>query len=159
MASSDTLTYDQTPPHRPALDELGGGAKVNVAPEPDPVRQLRAEDINQLSGQAAAVGRVAPLAILQVEQLAGSYSRVAVTAQPTGVVLTTFTLTKNDTGDVTVSWPSGTFPSPVAKPRAHVTGSTPLLISTQQVSAISARVRMTAHDGTATDSHFDLEVF
>lgn len=49
MSSSDTLTYDQTPPHRPAIDELGGGAKVNVAPEPDPVRQLRAEDINQLS--------------------------------------------------------------------------------------------------------------
>lgn len=159
MSSSDTLTYDQTPPHRPALDELGGGAKVNGTPAPDPVRMLTAEDVNQASQQLAALGRVAPLAILQIEQSAGTYSKIAVTAQPTGVDLATFTLTKNGTGDVTVSWSSGVFPSPVAKPRAHVTGATPLLIATEQVSTTSARVRMVAHDNTATDSHFDLEIF
>lgn len=159
MSSSNTLTYDQTPPHRPALDELGGGAKVNSTPEPDPVRQLRAEDVNQTAKQLAALGRVAPLAILQVEQSGGVYVKVAVAAQPNGVTLATFTLTKNGTGDVTVSWPSGTFPSPVAKPRAHVTGDTPLLIATEQYTVTSARVRMSAHDGTATNSHFDLEIF
>lgn len=159
MASSDVLTYDQSPPHRPALDELGGGAKVNGTPAPDPVRHLTAQDANQGAKQIEALGRVAPIALLQVEQTAGTYNKIAVTAQPTGVSLASFTVTKNGTGDVTVSWASGLLPSPVAKPRAHVAGATPLLIATQQVSTTSARVRMLAHDGTPTDSHFDLEIF
>lgn len=158
MPSSDTLTYDQSPPHRPALDELGGGAKVNGRPAPDPVRMLTAEDCNQTARQLAALARVTPVAILQVEQSAGTYSKIASTAQPTGVTTATFTLTKNGTGDVSITWPAGTFPSPIAKPRAHVTGAAALLVATEQI-ANGARVRMQNAAGTPTDSHFDLEVF
>jgi hypothetical protein len=159
MASSDILTYDQTPPHRPALDELGGGAKVNGTPAPDPVRHATAQDFNQISQQLAALGRVAPIAILQVEQTAGIYSKIAVTGQPSGATVGGFTVTKNGAGDITVSWPSGLLPSPVAKPRASVTGATALLVATEQVSTTSARIRMLSHDGVGTDSHFDLEIF
>lgn len=158
MSSSDTLTYDQSPTHRPDITELGGGAKVNVAPEPDPVRQLRAEDINQLSQQAAAVGRVMPVALVQIEQTAGTYSVIAVSCAPTTPTTGTFTLTKNGTGDVSVTWPSGTFPSPIAKARAHVTGSAPLMVAAQAISN-GVRVRMKNDTGTATDSHFDLDIF
>lgn len=159
MSSSNTLTYDDAAPHRPALSELGGGAKVNEQPEPDPVRQLRAEDINQLSQQAAAVARVTPIAVLQVDQTAGTYSKTSVSGQPAAAVLAAFTVTKNGTGDVTVSWTSGIFPSPIARHRAHVVGATPLLVATGYVSATSARVRMVNHANTATESAFDLDIF
>ena len=159
MSSSDTLTYDQSPPHRPALSELGGGAKVNEQPEPDPVRQLRAEDVNQASKQLAALARVTPIAVLQVDQTAGTYSKTAVSGQPAAALLAAFTVTKNGTGDVTVSWTAGLFPSPIARHRAHVVGATPLIVATEYVSATSARVRLYAHDGTPQNSAFDLDIF
>lgn len=159
MSSSDTLTYDQAPPHRPALDELGGGAKVNEQPEPDPVRQLRAEDCNQASKQLAALARVTPIAILQVDQAAGVYSKTAVSGQPAAALLAAFTVTKNGTGDITVSWTAGIFPSPIARHRAHVVGATPLIVAVEYVSTTSARVRLLSHAGAATESAFDLEIF
>lgn len=158
MSSSNTLTYDQTPPHRPSVSELGGGAKVNGLPPPDPVRMLTAEDCNQTAQQIPSLARVTPVAILQVEQSAGTYSKIAATAQPSTVTTSTFTLTKNGTGDVSVTWPAGTFPSAIAKPKAHVTGNAPLLVATEAISN-GARVRMQNAAGSATDSHFDLEVF
>lgn len=158
MTSSDTLTYDQTTPHHPALSELGGGAKVNGLPPPDPVRMLTAEDCNQTAKQLTASCRVEPVAILQVEQAAGTYSKIAVTAKPTAVNLATFTLTKNGTGDVSITWPAGTFPSAQAKPKAHVTGNAPLLLGTESITN-GARVRMQNAAGSPTDSHFDLEIF
>lgn len=99
-----------------------------------------------------------PVAILQVEQSSGTYSKVAVTAAPTTVTTSTFTLTKNGTGDVSVTWASGTFPSKVAKPRAHVTGNAALMVATESISN-GARVRMKNDSGTATDSHFDLDIY
>lgn len=158
MSSSDTLTYDQAPPHRPGLDELGGGAKVNGTPAPDPVRQLRAEDVNQLSQQAAAVARVTPVAVLQVDQTAGAYTKAALSCQPTGVALADITVTKNGTGDVSVTWPSDAFPSKIANPRAYVVGTTPLLVAVEVI-ANGARVRLLNAAGAAADSAFDLDVF
>ena len=158
MTSSDTLTYDQTPAHRPTLAELGGGAKVNGTPAPDPVRQLRAEDVNQLSQQAAAVARVTPVALLQVDESSGTYTKAALSAQGTLTDLADITVTKNGTGDVSVTWPSDAWPSKIANPRAHVVGATPLLVAVENITN-GARVRMLNNAGTATDSAFDLDVF
>lgn len=158
MSSSNTLTYDQSPAHRPALSELGGGAKVNGTPAPDPVRMYTAEDCNQTAQQIAAIGRVMPVALVQVEQSAGAYTLVAVSCAPSTPTTSTFTLTKNGTGDVSITWPAGTFPSAVAKARAHVTGATPLMVAAEPV-ANGVRVRMKNDTGTATDSNFDVDIY
>lgn len=158
MTSSDTLTYDQTPAHRPTLAELGGGAKVNGTPAPDPVRQLRAEDVNQLSQQAAAVARVTPVALLQVDESSGTYTKAALSAQGTLTDLADITVTKNGTGDVSVTWPADAFPSRIARPRAHVVGVTPLLVAVEVITN-GARVRLLTHAGAAADSAFDLDIF
>ena len=159
MSSSDTLTYDQTPPHRPGIDELGGGAKTNGLPEPDPVTMLRAEDVNQLSQQAAAVGRVMPVALLQVDVSGIVYGATALACAPTGMTTSDFNLVRNGAGDVTITWTADLLPSPAARPRVSVQGSTPLLTAVQSVSAVSCRVRMVTHANTATDSSFDLDIY
>lgn len=159
MSSSDTLTYDDTPPHRPALDELGGGAKVNGLPAPDPVTMLRAEDVNQLSQQVAAIGRVMPVAVVQVDVSGIVYSATTVTCAPTGMTTANFNLVRNGAGDITITWTSDLLPSPVARPRVSVQGSTALLSAVESLSAVSCRVRLVNHANTATDSAFDLDIF
>lgn len=158
MTSSDVLTYNQSPAHRPTLAELGGGAKVNGTPAPDPVRQLRAEDVNQLSQQAAAVARVTPVALLQVDEFSGTYTKAALSAQGTLTDLADITVTKNGTGDVSVTWPADAFPSRIARARAHVVGATPLLVAVEAITN-GARVRLLTHAGAAADSAFDLDIF
>lgn len=108
MASSNTLSYDDDPTHRPALSELGGGAKEND-PEfpPDPVKHIKAEDINQASKQIEAFGRVAPLAIVWVRNVAGTPAIFAVQALGANVVAGSFTVTDTGTGDTLISWKTG----------------------------------------------------
>ena len=67
MALSNTLTYDQTPPHRPGVDELGGAAFQNRADfPPDPSTQLTAEMWNQLTKLGPALAKVTPAVILDI---------------------------------------------------------------------------------------------
>lgn len=109
MASSNTLTFDQDPPHRPALNELGGGAKENSAQyPPDPVKHPTAEDDNQKSRQAEAFGRVAPLARLWVRIVAGTPAVYNVQALGNNVAIGSFTVTDNGVGDTIISWKTGT---------------------------------------------------
>ena len=159
MSSSDTLTYDQTPSHRPVLSELGGGAKVNAQPEPDPVRQFRAEDCNQMAKQLAALARVAPIAILQVDESGGVYTKVAVSGQPTAAILSAFSVIRNSAGNITVSWTAGIFPAPIARPRVNLLGSTPLITAVEVLSNVSCRLHFATHAGAATDASFDLEIY
>lgn len=157
--SLNTLTYDQPHPRRPGIDDVGGGAKENEIARPDPVRHLTAEDVNQLSKQVVAEGKVGVLARISVTQTAGAYPATPLmqSCRPSEVTNETFTVTKNGVGDVSVTWPAGTFPTPVARPRAHVVGDTPLLITAKPITN-GARVRMQNAAGTPTDSDFELDV-
>ena len=56
--STNTLTFDESPPRRPGLDDVGGGQKVNDGGTPDPIRDPTAEDANQTAKQLVAIGKV-----------------------------------------------------------------------------------------------------
>lgn len=110
MSSSNTLTFDQDPPHRAALSELGGGAKENdVRPgkAPDPVKMATAEDFNQISGQLAAVNRVMPLAVLWVRITAGTPAIFALQAAGSTVIAADFTVVDVGPGETLISWTTG----------------------------------------------------
>jgi hypothetical protein len=108
MASSDTLTFDQDPPHRPGLSELGGGAKENsLRQPPNPVTMPTAEDFNQFSRQHEAAGRVLPLARLWVGFSGGTPAILLVQALGGNVVAASFTVTDEGAGVTLISWKTG----------------------------------------------------
>ena len=114
--SSNTLTFDQTPPRRPTIDDVGGGGKLNAATPPDPVTMLTAEDVNQLGKLAAAFGRVVPLARISVAFSAGTPSIASVASVCSSVNAATFTLTDNAAGDTTISWLATAMPTTSGAP-------------------------------------------
>lgn len=109
--SSDTLTFDMSPPRRPTLEDCGGGQKVNGTPPPDPVRMLVAEDVNQLSKQAVATGSMIPLVTLFVRFTAGAPAIVGLMCPSGNVEISDFTLIDNGAGDTTITWPVGLLPT------------------------------------------------
>jgi hypothetical protein len=115
------VTYDEVPPFRPTVDDMGGAKKKNVEPPrtpPNPVRSVTAEDWNQAVQQVEALARVAPIAILTVrwtgftpviEQAAG------MGAAAKNPATYTVTSTAPFSADVNVSWPARTFPGRVCR--------------------------------------------
>lgn len=165
MPSDNTLTFDQNPPHRADLTELGGGAKENDAiHKPDPVRMPTAEDFNQLSKQMAAVNRVMPLAIVWVRITAGTPAIFAVQAPGSGVVVGDFTPIDNGAGDTTIWWTTGTggkLPGAIGV-KASLTEDVEIdrvrAILTTNGSNPAARVK-TKLGATGTDCNFCLEIY
>jgi hypothetical protein len=155
-----TSTFDQSPPRRPGIDDVGGGQKQNDPnlPPPDPELDPCADDFNQLSQQAVAAGKVLAVARLSIDQSGGDYTLVGISCASSTPTTTDFEVTKNGVGDVTITWPDGTFPTAIARPRAHIIGSTPLAHATQPL-AHGARVRMIDMAGTPAESGFDLDIF
>jgi hypothetical protein len=166
MPSSDTLTYDADPPHRPALSELGGGAKENVAKRPpDPVKHPTAEDFNQMSKQHEAANRVLPLARLFVRITAGTPSVFAVQALGSNVVVGDFTVTDNAAGDTTIAWTTGTggkLPAAVGVGGLTVTSDVAIdearAFLTTSGSNPAVRVK-TKNGGTGTDTNFTVDIY
>ncbi len=165
MPSSDTLTYDQSPPRRPTLDDLGGGEKVNDGTSPpDPVRHLTAEDANQTAQQIAAIGRVMPVGRVSV-RIGGGGAHVVdkQNCAPSAATLLSFTVTDHGTGDIEIRWAQSLFPPAQGNPVAHATGSNPALIATEATtqgsSTYGARVRTQNAAGAALDVPFELEIF
>ena len=162
MGSSNTLTYDQTPPRRPSIDDVGGGLKENETPAPDPVSMLTAEDENQQEKLMVAAHRLLPLAIVQVTFTGGVPSVTAAVGLGTGVDATDFTATDNANGDTTISWPSALMPAVGMPPRVWQTDD----IEIDRVRALATsfggnpavRVK-TKLAAVGTDCNFALEIF
>jgi hypothetical protein len=170
MTASNTLTFDQDPPHRPALSELGGATKENdpVFP-PDPVIHPTAEEFNQLQKQAEAFGRVAPLARIWVTFSAGTPSIAAVQALGSAVVASSFTLVDNGAGDTTIWWRTGAGAPAGALP--PTTGGGCVVSQTDDVEIDRIRAFLTTVSSnpavrvktklgaTGTDANFVVEVY
>ena len=151
-----TSPFDASPARRPTLEDLGGGAKINGPVAPDPVTMVTADDANQWGKVGAGVGAVCPVAIVVVTQAAGVYSITSVRAPGTGVVAGSFTVTKNATGDVTLSWTSGVLPGTVASHASLQGGAGASEVDT---TATSVRVRMTDGTGTAVDCSYSVWIY
>ena len=168
MASSDTLTHDDDPPHRPGLSELGGGAKENsVQFPPDPVKHPTAEDFNQFSRQIEAMGKVTPLAVVWMRIVAGTPSVYAVQAQGANVVAGSFTITDVGAGETLIAWKTGT--GAVAGALAAAVGVKASQTDDVDIDRIRAILTTSGSDpaarvktflgAVATDCNFCLEIF
>lgn len=165
MPSENTLTFDQDPPHRADLTELGGGAKENDAiHKPDPIKMPTAEDFNQFSKQLAGINRVMPLALVWIRITAGTPAVFAVQAPGSGVVIADFTLTDEGAGQTLIEWTTGTggkLPGAIGV-KASQTDDTEIdrirAILTTSGSNPAARVK-TKLGAVATDCNFCLEIY
>ncbi len=168
MSSSNTSTFDDNPPRRPGLSELGGGAKENSARfPPDPVKHPTAEDFNQGSRQLEAQGRVGCLARLFVTFSAGTPSIAAVQALGANVVAGSFTVTDESTGSTLIKWKTGTGAPAGALP--PVTGA--MVSQTDDIEIDRLRAILTTSSGdpavrvksklitVATDCNFCVELY
>lgn len=154
--SSPVNTFDAVPARRPSLQDCGGNGKVDGPVLPDGVTMICGDDANQWAMQTSGQGAVCPLAIIVVTQSAGAYTIAAVRAPGVSVVVGTFTLTKNSTGNVTLSWTAGALPGTVA---AHggLQGAPYMHYTT--VGSTSATIVIQDHTGTAQDCSFTLWIY
>lgn len=167
MASEDTLTFDQDPPHRAALSELGGGAKENNTTfRPDPVKHPTAEDFNQMSRQLEAFNRMTPLVRLFVRIIAGTPSVFAVQAPGNNVATGDFNVIDNGAGDTTIWWTTGTgglLPAAVGVGGLTITEDVAITearaLLTTQAGNPAVRVKTKITGSVATDAHFTVDIY
>lgn len=169
MASSDVLTFDQDPPHRPGLTELGGGAKQNAVgkEKPDPVTMPTAEDFNQFSRQLEGHGRIACLARVWVRITAGVPAIHAVQALGSSVLAGSFVVTDEGAGQTLIAWKTGTGAPAGALPDA--VGVVALQTDDTEIDRIRAVLTTSGSDpaarvktklgATGTDANFCLEIY
>lgn len=109
MSASSDLTWDQDPPKRPTIADLGGATKENHPKyPPNAATDPTAEEFNQFAKQHAAVGKCQYLAKLHVQISGGDPSIVAVQAPGSNVEAGDFTIVDNGPGDTTIWWTTGT---------------------------------------------------
>lgn len=106
MPLSNALTYDQTPWHRPGIDELGGGSFLNATTPRDPNTVPAAETFNQLTRQVVAQAALAASVRFQVQFSGGVPAVTAIVALNSSLVTSDLTLTDNGNGDTTITIPS-----------------------------------------------------
>ena len=151
-------TFDVVPPYRPTTIDFNGGAKIDDATDPpDAATMPNAAEANTTAGLFASIGRTMCVCTLTVTQVAGSYSISQTAAATAAVVNGTFTVTKNATGDVSITWPANTFPASTGGPEATANNMT--MGSNAAAALIANGVRVLLAVGTvATDMNFTVTI-
>lgn len=157
MSSPDANTFELLPPRRPGTDDLNGLAKEDEPGElPDPRTMPSAAEWNTIGHLLLAAARVMPAAIFSV---AGgvSPSLLFFPNARTDLVIGTFTVTRNGTGDISITWPTDTFPTAIARPVPGLNAGPGMIHAVP----ITNGVRVFTYDsaGAAADKDFTVQVF
>ena len=150
-------TWDMSPPQRPTTNHFNGVAKIDDATyAPDAQTMPSAAEYNTLCALVVAYGQVAPNAVISVQ--GGTTPTVlGVASMKSAFVPSSVTVTRNGTGDVSLTWAAGTFPGSVLNPTASLNAG-----ALGQIDAVAitngVRVRTANAAGTATDYSFTVLV-
>lgn len=154
-----TSPFDENPSRRPTVEDLGGGAKVDGPVAPDPVTMLTATDMNAWGVVGAAVAGMMPLLLLRLTQSGGSYSLVGFRSVSSTMVAGNVTVTKNGTGDVTVSWTSTTLPGTLCAMASLQEGAGDYGYELTMPTASSVRIKVKDNSGTAQECGHTIAVY
>lgn len=150
--------WDLSPPQRPSTATFNGIAKSDRSDyPPDPTTMPNAAEYNALCWLGVALGQM--MANASISIAGGATPAIQSLRSPcTTVVPGTFTVTHVGTGDVQISWPSGTFPAQIGPPKPYLNHS-----AAGQISAISGANSVTVltadSSGTPADLPFTVDVF
>lgn len=124
MTAPGTSTFDDpTGAHRPGVDDFNGAAFEDDADDaPNPSTQATADLVNTLCLTQVGLGKVVPVARISVRYASGNPVLDSFTAAPSAPTSGTFTIGRTSggasSGDVTITWPAGTFPPAAGQPTA-----------------------------------------
>ena len=156
--SPGVSTFDLVPPRRPVLNDFNGAAKVDDATfPPDPQTMPNAAELNLAAKLAVAVGAVMPVLVFSV--IGGvTPTLFGIITAVTAVIPSTLTVVRNGTGDVSITWPAGTFPTPSVYPTACTNAGA---AGDADVVPITNGVRVRTYNGSAvaTDLSFTVSLF
>lgn len=111
MPTTDVLTYEQTPPRRPALSDLDGGTCADDTEfPPDPNVGPSALAMNQRDKLMVGLCGITPAVVLEVHFSAGAPSIYYVGGMRTGLVAGDFTVVDNGDGDTSITHTGGKLP-------------------------------------------------
>jgi hypothetical protein len=115
--------WDATTAHRPSTDDFNGAAFQNDADdEPDPATQATAELVNTMCLALVSLGKVVANAKVSVKYVSGNPVIDTFAAAPSAPTSATFTPVRTSggagAGDVTITWPAGSFPPALGQPMA-----------------------------------------
>jgi hypothetical protein len=151
-------TFDLATPRRPTTNDFNGAAKIDDAQYPPDAQTMpSAFEYNTLCLLVVALGKALPVAVVSVT--GGNPPTLAGFAAPgSAVVSGSFTLTRNAVGDVSITWPANTFPTPAVAPSVSTNAGT---WCDADVVAITNGVRVRTYNGTgaATDLSFTVTVY
>lgn len=146
-----------------SLDDLGSAALVDEEGDPPiPPEMPYAAQMNQWAKQLGGVNRVIESAIVEVHFAAGVPSIFAATAMST-IITTTWAqtniiVTDNGVGDVTLTWPVGSIPSPRAQPWAHIIEDGVFFQPIALPLASGVRVKLYDAASAAVDKNFSVHI-
>jgi hypothetical protein len=159
MAAATTYSFDDAAPTRPSVEDLGGDDKLDDVGAPPGAGEPEAGAWNNLIRLAAGFARVSPTARISIGFTAGAPHIASLTAMRTNIAAADITVTDNAQGDTTLSWAATVLPPQTQQPNATPNSAAANLITAYVATALSVRVVTKAHDNSAVDAEFTVEVF
>ena len=140
-----------TAPYRPGTADFNGlGITDDLVNAPNAATMPTANLLNSWSAFAVVFGRMIPNLTLSVRYAAGAPVLDSFTAAPTGVIAGNLTVARTGggavSGDISITWPAGTFPAALTQPKGSMNGILPGMIA---VSAITNGIRVVTLNSAA----------
>lgn len=158
MTTPSTCVFDLTPPRRPGIDDVGGGAKQDdIFFPPDPVEMPTGADDNQHQNLHVRACGIVPAATVTVHFSGSTPSVFLVQALSLAVVSGTFTVTDLGVGITKLSWAANKFPARIADHRAWATGGA-IASATAETGTNFVTVRTGNAAGAAADIPFVVDI-
>lgn len=157
MASPNANTFDLSPPRRPGTNDFNGIAKYDDASfPPDPTTMPNAAEWNTLEFLMLAVARVCPVVNLSVTG-GVTPSINAFPSVNSNVLIGTFTVVRNSVGNISITWPTNTFPPSACAPMAHLNAGPGMIHAVVTANGVNIFTYNSA--GAATDLSFTVAVY
>jgi hypothetical protein len=151
-------TFDVVPPYRPTTTDFNGAQKIDDATDPpDAATMPNAAEANTTAGLFASLGRVVSLTTLSLT-VGTPYVIASLMCAVSAAVVGSFTVVKNGTGDVSITWPANFFGSaPTCSPEASLNHTAPGMITAYAITN-GVRIVMFNSAGAAADMPFTVSV-
>lgn len=153
-----TITYKQSPPRRPTIDDVGGGEYEDDADFPPDPGDPDADSANQLGLLAVASHGTLEHTKLYVTVPGGTPTGSAIKSLRDDLLVGDFTLTDNGAGDTSIAHTGGKLPADSFPAEAYPVGDagdcTITVASITNGWRVKARVA-----GTLTDTPFVLKIY
>jgi hypothetical protein len=158
MSNTSVSTWEQSPPRRPSLDDVGGGNYANDTEHPPDPGDPNAHDVNQMAKQVVALAALGAAAAIHVTFSGGTPSIASVQCARADVVPASFSVTDNGAGDTSITHTGGLLPAVTWPAWARQVDDVEIDRGPRVISITNGWRIKTKLNTTGTDSNFVLFV-